>query len=648
MAHSRVSLIVVLLVIVALLCGPLVAAGPLPQAAAQVALQSSLIGQEGGESYAVAILGDTAYLGLGPRLAIVSVLDPALPVLAGRSAVLPDIVQGVSVSGYTVVVAAGGSGLQVIDVTDPQLPEWKGSLDTPGNALDVAVSGAIAYLADSDGGLRIVDITDPLAPLEVGSVSKALLLDDALGVAVAGNLAYVGASAGGLAIVDVTDPANPFIRGRFPGPVVSEVSVLGNTAFVVDRQGLAALSIDVSNPLSPHLVDTTFQIGEIEDLVAVGSYLYVTDGRTGVHVFDIDAATGDIVSYRATVDTPGIAHGLAASGLSAYVADGPTGLRVINVLTDPDLFVEVGFYETLGDALGIATVGDYAYVASADQGLSVLSLTPATNPAQVGSVDTVGYAQAVSVSGSHAYIADGPGGLAVADVATPGSPSVIGQVALPDDAYAWAVALQGDYAYVAGDTAGLQIVNVSNPASPALLDLSGFVQPAEPVSDVAVQGSTAYLAAGLVGVVVVDISDPTAPVELASYATTDSAWQLDLAGGLLYIADIDGGLIILDVSVPSSPVLVTEYTGTLGAVANVTVSGTHALILTDTSLHVLDIRVPANPVLRGSYPTAGIPQASAVSAGGAVLVTDLDGGLRVLNSTVLLDIFKVYLPLIVN
>jgi uncharacterized repeat protein (TIGR01451 family) len=76
-------------------------------------------------------------------------------------------------------------------------------------------------------------------------------------------------------------------------------------------------------------------------------------------------------------------------------------------------------------------------------------------------------------------------------------------------------------------------------------------------------------------------------------------------------------------------VFVTAYTGSLGAVVNVTIEGRHALVTTDDSVHILDISNPASPVLRASYKTAGTPQAVAVAD--AVLVTDLDGGLRVLN-----------------
>ena len=42
----------------------------------------------------------------------------------------------------------GGSGLQVIDVSDPENPTIVGSADTPGWAAGVYVSGNYAYVAD--------------------------------------------------------------------------------------------------------------------------------------------------------------------------------------------------------------------------------------------------------------------------------------------------------------------------------------------------------------------------------------------------------------------------------------------------------------------------------------------------------------------
>jgi hypothetical protein len=620
--QSRLRLIILCLVIAALVPGAGGAAAP------QVVPEVGLVGQEGGESYSVAVQGAYAYVGIGPRLAVVNVSNPALPVLSGRSAPLPGIVQGIAASGNTAGVAAGASGLQVVDVTNASSPEWKGSLDTPGWAHNVAIAGNYAYVADGGGGLRIISISDPLVPVEVGSVSSALMGGEARGIAVAGNTAYVGAGAGGLVMVNVTTPSSPAILGVYPGPVATNVVVSDTIAYVVDSQNVEVLVVDVSNPASPVLEDSTFPTGVPDELNVSGWYLYVAVGDAGMDIFNLDPATGEIASYQATQDTPGVAHDVAAAGLYSYVADGWAGLRIVDVLTDPSAPVEVGSYQTLGDALGLDVSGSHAYVAAGDDGLSIMDLADVTNPTRVGSEDTAGYAQAAAVGGTWAYVADGNGGLAVVDVTNPANPTLQVQLPMPGTGYAWAVALQGNYAYVAAESEGMQVVDVSTPASPSIV---GFFKPAsgDEVWDVAVDGNYAYLAAGPSGVRVVDISTPATPAEVAAIASGDWAQAVAVAGGYAYIADIDGGLRIANVATPASPVFVTAYTGTLGAVVNVTISGKHALVTTDDSVHILDISVPASPVLRASYLTVGTPQAVAVAD--AVLVTDWDGGLRVLN-----------------
>jgi uncharacterized repeat protein (TIGR01451 family) len=619
--RQQLRLVILCLIIITLLHGTVLTAAP------QIDAEIGLGGQEGGESYSVALQGAYAYVGIGPRLSVVDVSVPAAPALTGRSAPLPGIVQGIAASGNTAGVAAGGSGLHVVDIANASSPEWKGSLDTPGWAHNVAVASDYAYVADGNGGLRIVSVLNPLAPVEVGSVSSALMGGEAKGIAVAGDTAYVGAGAGGLVMVNVTTPSSPAILGIYPGPVATNVVISGTTAYVVDSQNLRVLAVDVSVPTSPQFVDSTILTGVPDDLDVVGSYLYVAVGEAGMNVFNIDPATGEIASYQATQDTPGVAHDVAA-GLYAYVADGWAGLRIVDVLTDPGSPAEVGFYQTLGDALGLDVSGSHAYVAAGEDGLSIMDLTDVANPTQVGSEDTPGYAQAAAVGGTRAYVAMGYGGLVVFNVTDPANPTLLGQQPLPGSGYAWAVALQGDFAYVAAESEGMQVFNVSDPANPSIVGAFTLASGDE-VWDVAVDGNYAYLAAGYSGVRVVDISNPAAPAEVADIPSGDYAWAVTVAGGYAYIADIDGGLRIANVATPTSPVFVTAYTGTLAAVVNVTISGRHALVTTDDSVHVLDISVPASPVLRASYKTPGTPQAVAVAD--AVLVTDLDGGLRVLN-----------------
>src|SRR6266542_2181463 len=61
---------------------------------------------------------------------------------------------GLAVSGNFAYVAAGGAGLQVINVSNPANPRRVGGYDTSGFASGVALSGNFAYVADYIAGLQ--------------------------------------------------------------------------------------------------------------------------------------------------------------------------------------------------------------------------------------------------------------------------------------------------------------------------------------------------------------------------------------------------------------------------------------------------------------------------------------------------------------
>ena len=108
------------------------------------------------------------------------------------------------VSGGLAFVAADGSGLRIVDVTDPTALVEVGFVSTPANASGVYVSGGLAFVAGDRSGLHIMDVSDPSSPVEVSSLDT---LGSALDVFVSGELAFVVGS--GLHIVDVSDPAAP-------------------------------------------------------------------------------------------------------------------------------------------------------------------------------------------------------------------------------------------------------------------------------------------------------------------------------------------------------------------------------------------------------------------------------------------------------
>jgi hypothetical protein len=76
----------------------------------------------------------------------------------------------VTVANNIAYLAEGKSGIQIIDVTDPQNPHLLGSYYTPGFSTSVCVVDTIAYVANQKSGLQILDVTKPSAPVLLGKL----------------------------------------------------------------------------------------------------------------------------------------------------------------------------------------------------------------------------------------------------------------------------------------------------------------------------------------------------------------------------------------------------------------------------------------------------------------------------------------------
>ncbi len=188
-----------------------------------------------GPATAVAIDGNTAYLGSGTVLLVLDVSTPATPLLLGEI-VLPDVVRGVAVEGNHAYVALGDSGLRVVDVSILAAPVGVGDIDTPGFANDVTVDSNHAYVADGSSGLRVISISNPASPTQVGFLDTA---SDALGVAVAGDLVYVADGYGGLVIISVANPALPTTEGALDTSGYARDLVIVSPTWPMEPRGCA-------------------------------------------------------------------------------------------------------------------------------------------------------------------------------------------------------------------------------------------------------------------------------------------------------------------------------------------------------------------------------------------------------------------------
>ena len=549
MAVHRTAAISLLLALVSL---SLVPAG-LTQPGAAQAPTLEAIGQIGGWSHAVAAQGTYVYMGAGPRLLVLDASEPAHPVVTGRSAILPDVVA------------------------------------------DVVVSGTHAYLAGGAGGLRILNVADPVHPAEIGVMATG----NPQGLALSGDLAYVAATAA-LQIVDVSDPAHPQPVGAYAAVNAIDVALSGHYAYLVDDARM--LVVDVADPADPTLTATYGTILRWPTAIAAyGDLVAIADSDQGLHLVDVsDPLNPNEFSRYHPMGECGGVQGVALAADLAYVACSD-GLRVLNV-SDPAHPQAIGWAPTPDDLEQVFITGGYAYAVEVNS-LHVIDVALPGQPQETGSYLTPGVVRAVDVAGTWAYLVRNSGGLCVVDVADPAEPLMAARLESAGYASSLGVSVADQYAYVSADQNGLYIVDVSDPVAPVE---AGHYQFAGRAMDAVVVGDYAYLADGAYagGLRILDVSDPALPVEAGALLGLDSMWGLAVEGQRAYLTGYyQRQLWILDVSDPAHPSVLGAYAPLQTVPHDVTIVGYTAYLATWSGLEIVDVTNPANPVQVGRFGT---------------------------------------------
>lgn len=544
--------------------------------------------------YASEIQGSYAYIGIGPRIVVWDVANPAQPVMVGQSSILPGVVRDVELVGNYVYAALGTAGVAILDISTPTTPTRTGDMVTYGQAVGVAISGNYAYVASVFDELRVFDISTPTAPTEVGSYDGFYVAE---GLDVVGNYAYVAAGGDGLQILDVSSPANPTWQGTFASTYAREVVVAGNYAYLADGYGSPSfVVVNVANPASPVMAGSYAAPGEAYDVVLDGSTVYLASWSNGIRLIDVSnpGSPTEIGFYNTT----GRAEGVAVAGGYAYIGDTWDGLKIVNVTTPANPAL-VYAYHSPGEAWDVLVDGSTAYLADRNRGFYVLDVSdPGTptiityyeknwggagepymavsgenlfvvdrqqlyifdvsdpaNPAQIDTYTALSDPKRIRIAGEYAYIADGEAGLRILDVADPSTISQVGALDTAGDLQD--IAVQGNYAYLADGANGLRVVDVTNPGSPAEV---GFFVPTGFSGGVAISGHYAYLSAGWNGLRMINVSNPGTPTEVGFLEQMMSA-HVAAAGGYTYVVanQFEAILQKLDVSDPVSPTITATY-----------------------------------------------------------------------------------------
>ena len=592
-------------------------------------------GQIGGPICALAMKDTLVAVGVGSRLHLYDIADPAAPREIGTTDPFSDSLTNVTLSGSRAFVTAGTSGLHVVDISDPVNPRRLGAWNSPGSAEAIAINGSTAFLADGAFGLQIIDISNPAAPAPIASAFDTQFAFDVL---IRDRYAFVAAASAGVLIVDVTDPAHPRELGTFDTPgFARDLAGAGSMLYVADEWGGVRI-LDISNPVRPvefAAVDTSSFAFALEPF---GSMLYVANGARGLAVIDISDPTRSrvIASYdRAWT----MSWKVAASADRALLGVREEGVHIVDV-RNPLALKTLGAISPLIDARYVAASGSLAFVASGAQGLRIVDFSNPSRPRERGRGDSNALGWAITTTDRFVYICEGvlpEQRLRAYDVSDPDHPIPLGSYRFSGEGTCRDLARDGSWLYATNEF-GLVTFDLSNPQQPVR---AGSVQ-FEPdglspdgtsgAVGFALGPSTAFVSASVNGVKSVDITQPATPRIAGAWSPTqqiraqifDVAYQNELA----YAAG--SALVILDVHDPARPVPI-GHVG-LGPAQRIEVRGTRAVVAAGAAgLMIIDVSNPSAPFVAARL-TLPCYANHLIAAGERLLIACSEGGLLVVEN----------------
>ena len=548
------------------------------------------VDQYGGSTNSVAVKGDYAYIGQGPRLVVLDVSNPGSPVFIRESELLPGLVMGVEVEGEYAYVTTMFSGLNIFDISQETDPKLISQVEPsqPGCG-PLTLKDGIAYIGCNPSGLFIVDVNHPSTPTVLTSDKFPSSM---ISIALIYEHIYLADAYKGIYIIDISDPVNPKQVGFFEHAMIpSQASVYvsavdacqGDLCMAVPNHGFVIL--DLSEPSNPSIKADITQFWP-SGIITEGQYAYLVDDLEGVRVFDISNPSQPQQVGLMPTAVGGFefsVHELKERGIFIadhilYIPDHAYGLTTVDI-HNPSQPVRVGQYMTpVPDAIfEIEAVGNYVYTANRSAGFRVVDITDPENMREIfyddARKDLTPYVPSgLNVIGNYIYISDRNYPLHVYDISNPDQPIEVGSInsdrgwdgaddLVISDNYAYLAGRGGNDAIYPGE--GIWVIDISNPAAPAPIH---FVDLPNSHWSLAIHNSILYALDGTqeyqepnpISLRIIDIGDPAQPVSTNAIPISElkpvSPRDILVSGNWLYLGMGMDGIKLFDIQNPSNPI----------------------------------------------------------------------------------------------
>ncbi|MCC7018504.1 MAG: hypothetical protein IT332_02035 [Ardenticatenales bacterium] len=641
-------------------------------------------GQVGGATWAVAARGDTAYVGIGPRI-VAWDLRPTdrgdAPTELAKSAVLGRAVRDLVLDGDRLYAALGGAGVAVFDVANPARIALTTERDLPGESGSLVLDAGRLYVALGRRGIVVLDAASPALD-ELGAWQAPPDGDDpakVFDIAPHGQLAYAAVDEHGLLVLDVADPARMTIVGEDAAHgEARRVTRVGETAWVAADNGEVHV-YDLREPRRPRSFaqpNERFVRGDeaVAGFALAGDRIAISGGP--LEVWDVAdpftprrLGTGTDGLFARHADDGG--DGVAFAGARLVVAGGTNGKIVVVTAAGGASLRGNVTVDGLSNAWRSVLYGgpDGKTLYSGDDRFDVARPSEprplGVNPMQSYTVDGSPAAglDAVVVDGPVAYsVGDRNAGQLIAfDLTDSAAPRRVGVI---DDRAAdqnwgsgfvfrgWTagvLAKAGDRIVLGGYCCHFAVVDAADPAAMRLLAVRG-VQLRDAIHAPSPAPAASYTALALTddgrtavgvdagqhgdfgyadwgGIQAIDLTDPSDP-RFGPHLDSPGMQQNDVVihGHHAYVAAGKGGLRVYNIADIDAVREVGAWDdGDEKAVA-IVMAWPHVLLARSKRLDLIDICDPGHPTRLTSASVPGVVKALRLYRGRAWVLTE-DAGL---------------------
>lgn len=537
------------------------------------------------EAYTLDVNGTYAYVACSDGLHIVDVSIPASPkitALYGFSPYNRERTAGIIADGNYVYLASISERIYscfitVLDVTDPARPQPTESSIYCGDWISISeefplqkVGQYLFFKNPNAQSLEIYDVSIPTSPQHKNSINSVNTF------AINGNYAYIIDN--DLKILNIADPAAPVNLGTCAiNNDVQDIFAAGHYLYLTEYLNPFQWQIqivNVSNPLSPHIISTCPVPAAPVELVAIGSTALVAAKRHGLFIFDIGKPTSPKLLKK--YDFSGLLSDIFTTGDRSYVVDDDGELKIF-AATTPSSPVLLGQYTAPTSISGISVNGNYAYLATVKSGLQIIDVKDPTKPVTTSSYCFGCEIYDVEVKGNYAYVLQYPQTFSILDLTNPVAPLPLGQIQVNG---AGKIYISNNYAFLAGEY-GVVMIDIADPNAPALVsDLYGGRYTW--VDDVYVQGSYIYVAnnnGSRYSLDIFDFSVPSAPVLIGRFFIKNIIYDIWVKENYAYLVT-SSGLDVIDVLHPGAPKLIGRLDDIIFPRGAVTVYGNYIFLVT--------------------------------------------------------------------